>query len=102
MGSIFHVPIVKMSRADFAEFLARSRVPVYGTHLKGAVDYRSAVYPEPAILLMGNEQSGLPPAYVALSTTLIKIPMAGQADSLNLAVATAVTLYEMRRPHLKI
>jgi TrmH family RNA methyltransferase len=49
---------------------------------------------------MGNEQSGLPPDLVALSDQVIKIPMAGQADSLNLAIATAVTLYEMRRKRL--
>jgi TrmH family RNA methyltransferase len=102
MGSIFHVPLVRMIRADFAAFVERSKVPVYGSHLAGAVDYRRIDYPEPAILLMGNEQSGLPEAYVALCTKVIKIPMAGQADSLNLAVATAVALYEMRRSRLTV
>ncbi len=102
MGSLFHVPLVRMSRDAFARFNHAARVPVYATHLKGAVDYRSVNYPEPAILLMGNEQSGLNDAFVALATTVIKIPMAGQADSLNLAIATAVTLYEMRRSRLTL
>jgi TrmH family RNA methyltransferase len=102
MGSIFHVPLVRMTRWEFETFLEQANVPVYGTHLAGAIDYRGIDYPEPAILLMGNEQSGLAEPFVALCTKVIKIPMAGQADSLNLAIATAVTLYEMRRSRLKI
>jgi len=102
MGSLFHVPLVRLTRAAFAALAAESGAPVYGTHLQGAVDYRSVDYPEPAILLMGNEQSGLPQAFVELCDQVIKIPMAGQADSLNLAIATAVTLYEMRRSRLAL
>ena len=102
MGSIFHVPIYRATLEDFRAFVGRSGLPVYGTHLAGAVDYRSIAYPEPAILLMGNEQSGLPPAFVDLCTQVIKIPMQGQADSLNLAIATGVALYEMRRSRLTV
>ncbi|WP_407048618.1 TrmH family RNA methyltransferase [Methyloraptor flagellatus] len=100
MGSIFHVPLAAGTMAEFAAWKAKHRVPVVGTHLKGAVDYRSIAYPEPVVLLMGNEQSGLPDAYVELCDHVVKIPMAGRADSLNLAIATAVMLYEIRRPRL--
>jgi len=102
MRSIFHVPLVRLTRDAFAAHVSACGVPVYGTHLKGAVDYRAIAYPEPAILLMGNEQSGLSVDCADLCTRLIRIPMAGQADSLNLAVATAVALYEMRRSRLDI
>lgn len=102
MGSLFHVPLVKMSREAFGAFVAASKVPVYGTHLKGAVDYRSIDYPESAILLMGNEQSGLPESYLGFCTKVIKIPMAGKADSLNLAIATGIALYEIRRKSLAL
>jgi TrmH family RNA methyltransferase len=43
---------------------------------------------------MGNEQAGLPVAYTAQCDALVKMPMKGTADSLNVAVATAVLLYE--------
>ncbi|MDR3496465.1 MAG: RNA methyltransferase [Ancalomicrobiaceae bacterium] len=102
MGSIFHVPIAKASAEAFITLVKAKRLAVYGTHLAGAVDYRSPDYPEPAVLLMGNEQSGLPQVLVDACTEVIKIPMAGQADSLNLAVATGVALYEMRRKRLKL
>ena len=71
-----------------------------GTHLKGSVDYRTPDYREPAILLMGTEQSGLTDAMAAACDILVRIPMAGGADSLNLAVSTGIALYEMRRGRL--
>jgi TrmH family RNA methyltransferase len=49
------------------------------------------------VLLMGNEQSGLPAAMEEACDVLVKLPMAGRADSLNLAVATGVMLYELFR-----
>jgi TrmH family RNA methyltransferase len=51
---------------------------------------------------MGGEQAGLTPEAAKLCRTLVKIPMAGKADSLNLAVATAVMLFEIRRGALAL
>jgi len=101
MGSLFSVPL---SRADEAGFLVwRQDFPglVVGTHLKGSADYRSIDYSTgPVLLLMGNEQQGLPDRLAESCDRLARIPQAGRADSLNLAVATGVMLYEIRRPAL--
>jgi TrmH family RNA methyltransferase len=51
---------------------------------------------------MGSEGPGLSDALAAACDRLVKIPMAGKLDSLNLAVATALTLYQIRGPHLKL
>lgn len=102
MGSLFHVPLVAAGLEDFAAWKTRTGIPVYGTHLAGAVDYRSVDWPETCVLMMGNEQSGLSDAHVAACDGIVKIPMAGRADSLNLAVATAVMLYEIRRARLTV
>ena len=103
MGSVFAVPV---ARATAQEFLAwRRNFPglVAGTHLKGAVDYRSVDYAgKPVLLLMGNEQQGLPDDLAAACDRLLRIPQAGRADSLNLAVATGVMLFEIRRAALKL
>jgi TrmH family RNA methyltransferase len=56
----------------------------------------------PVLLVMGGEQAGLTDESSAALPTLVKIPMAGKADSLNLAVATAVMLFEIRRGALKL
>ncbi len=100
MGSIFAVPIVRASVEEFLAWKESFPGPVVGTHLAGAVDYRTIPYPEPMILLMGNEQSGLLRPIAEACDHLVKIPMAGKADSLNLAVSTGIMLYEIRRERL--
>ncbi|MEM7694577.1 MAG: RNA methyltransferase [Pseudomonadota bacterium] len=100
MGSIFHVPLARLDRAAFTAFAKRYRHPIIGTHLCGTTDIRDLSPSEPQMLLMGTEQSGLTDEAAALATMLTKIPMAGTADSFNLAVATALSLYELRRPFL--
>ena len=93
MGSVF---AVKIARASVEEFLAwRTSWPgsVVGTQLSATVDYRAAEYRRPALVLMGNEQAGLPPDLTAACDLAVKIPMRGRADSLNLAVATGIMIY---------
>lgn len=102
MGSIFNIPVVRASLDAFLAWRAGFKGPVVGTHLSGAVDYRTVPYAEPAMLVMGTEQSGLSERLAAACSHLVKIPMAGKADSLNLAVSTAVALYEMRRGKLRL
>jgi TrmH family RNA methyltransferase len=93
MGSIFAVPLIKASEAEFAAWRARWPGSVVGTLLSAEVDYRAADYAKPALILMGNEQQGLPPEMARLCDVNVKIPMRGRADSLNLAVATGIMIY---------
>jgi len=103
MGSIFAVPVAKASEQDFLSWRKGFPGLVAGTHLKGAVDYRTVPYAgKPVVLMMGNEQQGLPDSLAAACDKLVLIPQAGRADSLNLAVATGVMLFEIRRDALKI
>ena len=64
-----------------------------GTLLSASVDHRAAEYRAPSLILMGNEQQGLPPDMAALCDVNVKIPMRGRADSLNLSVATGIMIY---------
>lgn len=100
MGSIFHVPIARADLSDLSRYAREAGARVVGTHLAGSVDVRTVKGREPQILLMGTEQAGLTQEAAALCDTLVRIPMAGAADSLNLAVATGIALYELRRPFL--
>src|SRR5690606_26883826 len=95
LGSIFVVPIVLAEEPEFLEWRARFDGLGAGTHLAGAVDYREPEYSgRPVLLLMGNEQNGLGETLAKSCDVLVRIPQAGQADSLNLAVSTGVMLYE--------
>lgn len=93
MGSVFAVPIVRASEAEFAGWRAGWPGSVVGTLLTATVDHRQADYVRPAIVLMGNEQQGLTPEMAALCDANVKIPMRGRADSLNLSVATGIMIY---------
>ena len=98
MGSVFAVPVAKAGVEAFLAWRGQTGARLVGTHLKGSVDYRTVDYSAGSlVLLMGNEQQGLPENLAETCEALIRIPQAGRADSLNLAVATGVALYEMRR-----
>ncbi len=101
MGSIFSVPLARTSREDFVAWRAGWVGDVVATHLNGRQDFRDVSYQGPVLLAMGSEGPGLSDALVEQATKVVRIPMAGQLDSLNLAVATALTLYEIKRPTLK-
>jgi TrmH family RNA methyltransferase len=103
MGSVFAVPLYKSGEAGFIAWCQSAGAMVAGTHLDGAVDYRLPDYGAKAnVLVMGNEQQGLTPALASACDTLVRIPQAGTADSLNLAVATGIMLFEIRRGALRL
>ena len=93
MGSIFAVPLTRATEAEFAAWRNRWPGSVVGTLLSADCDYRQADYGKPTLILMGNEQQGLPPDMAALCDVNVKIPMRGRADSLNLSVATGIMIY---------
>lgn len=103
MGSVFSVPLYKATENDFLSWRKGFSGLIVGTHLKGAVDYRTIPYAnKPVVLMMGNEQQGLPDNLANACDKLARIPQAGRADSLNLAIATGVMLYEIRREALTL
>jgi TrmH family RNA methyltransferase len=95
MGAIFSQTVVRTTFDDFIHWKKYQRINLVGTSDKAEEDYQAGVYSQPLVLLMGSERQGLPPQHLALCNHLVSIPMVGRSDSLNLAVATAVVLYEV-------
>lgn len=94
MGSLFDV---RLARADFESFNAwrqKAGLNMVAASVNGETSHVGVDFEQPSLILMGNEQAGLPPAIEAACDTLCLIPMRGGADSLNLAQATAIMLYE--------
>jgi RNA methyltransferase, TrmH family len=100
MGSIFAVPLVRMEAQAFHALLTAWPGDTVGTHLSAKDDFRKVAYAAPTLLVMGGEGPGLSDASAGACRRLVKIPMAGRLDSLNLAVATALALYQIRGPFL--
>jgi RNA methyltransferase, TrmH family len=93
MGSIFAVRIARSGVEDFIAWRSGWPGAVVGALLTATADFRAVTYREPSLILMGNEQAGLPPELEAICDLRVKIPMRGRADSLNLAVATGLMIY---------
>lgn len=96
MGAIFTQEVATARWADFVAWLRSDEGQLVGTSLKATQDYLEAEYRQPCFLLIGNEQQGLPADYEAECDLLVKIPMAGRADSLNAAMAAAVMAFAIK------
>jgi TrmH family RNA methyltransferase len=95
MGALFSQRLVKASFAEFAQWKREHGYTVVGTSGAAKTDYRQASYVSPLILLMGSERQGLSYEQQAICDLTVRIPMVGRSDSLNLAVATGIVLYEI-------
>jgi TrmH family RNA methyltransferase len=96
MGAVFTQAIATARWDEFIAWLRSGPGQLVGTSLKTTSDYLHARYQAPCFILVGNEQQGLPADYEAACDLLVKIPMAGRADSLNAAMATAVMAFAVR------
>jgi len=98
MGSMFHLPIVEADDLiDTIEILKQKNVRIISADTDGQIDYFAADYREPVAILVGNEGAGLSKGVLDLSDQVVKIPMPGKAESLNVGISTALMLYEALR-----
>ena len=96
MGAIFTQEVAVTRWPEFLNWLREGNGQLVGTSLQATQDYLVAEYRRPCFLLIGNEQQGLPADYEAECDLLVKIPMAGRADSLNAAMAAAVMAFAVK------
>jgi RNA methyltransferase, TrmH family len=98
MGALFTVPVATVEPSE--DLLAWARitgVTVAATSARAGVSCWEASWQLPLVLLLGSEGTGLPDELLAAADLRVSIPMTGTAESLNLAVAAGVLLYEVRR-----
>lgn len=98
MGSLYRVPFwITPDLAVACDKLKKNGVPVYAAHLAGERIYDEPDYTGGCAFLIGNEGNGLSREAAALADELIRIPMEGQLESLNAAMAVGILLYEANR-----
>ena len=88
-----------METAELISLSKSWKGDVVGTHLKATEDFRRS-YNSLTLLVMGSEGRGLSEALTEACKTLVRIPMKGGAESLNVATATALMLYEIQKAAL--
>ena len=97
MGSIFAVPIFRVTRDEAVALLGRWPGESVATAADGSVDYAEIGFTAPAMLVIGTEAEGLSPELRGACTSVARLPMLGRAESVNLAVAAGVFLYAAER-----
>ncbi len=102
MGAIFNQVLIKATFQEFAFWKRMYSIPVIGTSDKAHQDYHFYDYPNQMVLLMGSERHGLQEKHFAICDEIVAIPMQGKSDSLNLAVAAALCVYEIFNQRRKI
>ena len=94
MGSIFHLRIAEITAQELQRLAGSWPGDIIAADPRAPEDFRAS-YRRPALILLGSEGKGLSPAVRVLATRLVAIPMPGGTESLNLAVAAALLLYEL-------
>jgi TrmH family RNA methyltransferase len=102
MGSIFSLTLAASNWEVFNAWREENQITLVGTSGRADTDYQAVQYQRPLVLLMGSERHGLSDEMIAACDALVRIPMRGRADSLNLAAATAVVLYEIYNQSRKL
>jgi len=98
MGSLFSVPVAHVADAgEFFRWASQASVRVLATSGRADREHWTTAYRPPLAILLGSEGTGLPAEVLEQADERISIPMTGTAESLNLAVAAGVMLYEVRR-----
>jgi TrmH family RNA methyltransferase len=96
-GLIFSVPIVNVEQTYLSRWLSDHRIQCFATTPDTPQLYWDADYRMPTAFLFGSESNGLSDFWLDQAKQQIRIPMAGKADSLNVAATAAICLYEARR-----
>lgn len=102
MGSVFRMPFLYVENLEEAvKEMKAAGIKTYAAHLAGKLSYEEPDYKEPCAFMIGNEGNGLRDEIAKLADTYIIIPMAGQVESLNAAIAATVLMFETSRQRRK-
>lgn len=102
MGSLFHVPVFQnVDLHQISAELKDNHIPLFAAHLKGDTYPYALDLAESCAFIIGNEARGLSDEAASLCDRWVRIPMPGQAESLNASVAAGVLMYEVVRQRLK-
>jgi RNA methyltransferase, TrmH family len=97
VGTLFTVPVVEAEGSQVLSWLKSRGVKILSSTPNTEVEYTEADLSGPVALVVGTEQLGLSEAWLSQADVKVRIPMMGVADSLNVATATTLLLYEVLR-----
>lgn len=101
MGSVFHIPVIQVdSLSEYTQLLKNKRIKIIGSSLEGDSLWQRQPIKPPYAIVMGNESKGMSYEMSQLCDILLKIPILGNAESLNVSIATGIILYDILRENI--
>ncbi len=97
LGTIFTNQIVVASSTETISWLRENKIVSFATALSGKTGYHEADFSQSAAIIMGSEAEGLSDQWLKNADLLIKIPMLGKVDSLNVSASAAIVIFEAMR-----
>lgn len=97
VGTLFTLPVVETLSTDTLKWLQENKIQIIAASPHATKNYTEIDFKKPSAIVVGAEQIGLSDLWQKNCTDFVKIPMQGVADSLNVAMATTILLYEAQR-----
>jgi len=97
IGCLFTLPLVICTSQQAIDWLKKSGINICATFLHTTSFYHQADFNKPTAIVMGAEATGISKEWVDQADSLVKIPMMGMIDSMNVSVAAAIVIFEARR-----
>lgn len=97
VGCIFTMPVVTSSSEDAIAWMRATGITMFGTALTATHLYHDTDFTRPAAIVMGSEANGLSRTWLDGADDLIKIPMMGKIDSMNVSASAAIVIFEAMR-----
>jgi len=100
MGSVFHIPVIEDTDLEVLKMLGREKYDILAASLETDKDFFQEDITGNLVICVGNEGNGLSKEIYDLSNKLVRIPMPGGAESLNVSSAAAIMIYERIRQNI--
>lgn len=96
-GSIFHIPVIQANLMDKIKKIKQIGFTIWATALEDAIDYDQMDVQEKIAIIVGNEGAGIQEKLLRKADHLVKIPIYGKAESLNVSIAASILMYDVQR-----
>jgi TrmH family RNA methyltransferase len=97
VGCIFTMPVVTATSQETIDWCREKKIRTFGTALTATKFYHETDLKQPAAIIMGSEAYGLSRTWLDQADELIKIPMMGKIDSMNVSASAAIVVFEAKR-----
>jgi TrmH family RNA methyltransferase len=101
LGTIFTLPVCAATNADVLDWLIKNKLQIVAARVDATENYTAVDFRRPTAIVLGSEAEGLSAAWSDARVRPVRLPMRGEADSLNVSVAAAVMFYEALRQREK-